>query len=190
MTIASETPRRIPKPPPKPELSRLNGLFCQMCDIPLKGRQTKFCSRKCANKRYHADYIDPEYYERLKKHGREYRREKRKDPEYRERINKYNRERRKHSNLQGFFILASIGLGKDDDIKCAHCGCPHIKMLTFGHPNGRENKMRGAVLSRWIIRASHEQIIKEGVRIECNQCNHYENNHREYPPKDELPKWS
>lgn len=158
--------------------SEPNGLLCQECGRPLTGKQRKWCSPKC--QRLHWSRNNPEY-----KNGW--------IQENQGRIDKQNQERLRIIRLEALLRLASLGLGKDGKVACAHCGCPDIDVIDIAHCNddGAEHRkeIRGTIYN-WILEATGREILDKNVRLECRNCNAKKWRTGRYPSEYELPKWA
>ena len=80
-------------------------------------------------------------------------------------------------------------IANDAPVECAICGCPHISILQFGHPN-RDARYHysGEKLVAWILNTPLEKVL-ERIQIECPYCNTWHAIHREYPPLEKRPQW-
>ena len=92
-------------------------------------------------------------------------------------------------------MKAILKLADGSEPYCAICGCPHIEILHFGHPEHRGGRFhrkevggtKGIV--SWILATPLEEV-KERVQLECPYCNNWHNKFKEYPPEDKRPSWN
>jgi len=99
-------------------------------------------------------------------------------------------KQRKDRRLRAIKKVAKVNKTKQ---VCAICGCPHIEILQFGHPNGDGAYHRREIgdslsIVSWILN-SPRQVVANKIQLECPYCNTWHAVNSEYPTEDKRPQW-
>ena len=188
--------------------------LCEICDRPLTGRQRKTCSDEChrewTKERGRTRYRETRpprfcvvcgklltYAQAKLCSDRECHREYR----HRRYLNNLGKEkkhsRERYQTLKKKALERLVQIYNLEELVCHIEGCyvDDIDLLDFGHPlgNGREHRKETgqstAMMARWILGATDEEIKRWVVKPECCMCNHFHRRKGRYPTPEERMKW-